>query len=409
MNILFIHGNFPGQFKYLASSLGRDKNNNIVFLTQRSIAECPTTKGVQIRNFNIHRTSHESTHHYIRACEDAVIKGQAIVREIHQLANEGFTPRVIIYHGGMGYGLFIKDVLPNTKTIGLYEWYFTNKTQGWATGKWDINTQLMANTRNLPINQEIMSCDAPVVPTEWQKKQFPKRYKEQLNCIFDGIDVSFFKPDQQISSQDIYIQGEENESPIKINKDEPLITYMTRGMEPLRGFPEFMQTLPHVLKNISNAKVIIAGRDRTAYSYPAPTEGGSWKRSLMKKLGDFDGKERIHFTGLLSYGDYVNMLKRSNLHCYLTRPYVTSWSFLEAAACGTPMLISDNEATRGLLMDESTGTWIDLEEPAEIMAQKICDSIKLDRNIPRKANLKNDFKLTNCLKQWECLINKVLA
>ena len=69
MNVLFIHGNFPGQFKHLASSLGANNNNNIVFLTQRSIAECPMIPGVKIRNFEVHRSSHESTHHYLRSSE----------------------------------------------------------------------------------------------------------------------------------------------------------------------------------------------------------------------------------------------------------------------------------------------------------------------------------------------------
>ena len=79
MNVLFIHGNFPGQFKHLASSLGANNDNNIVFLTQRSIGECPMIPGVKIRNFEVHRSSHESTHHYIRSSEDAVLKGQAVL------------------------------------------------------------------------------------------------------------------------------------------------------------------------------------------------------------------------------------------------------------------------------------------------------------------------------------------
>ena len=357
---------FPGQFKHLASSLGANNNNNIVFLTQRSIAECPMIPGVKIRNFEVHRSSHESTHHYLRSSEDAVLKGQAVLREIHGLVSEGFVPRIIVFHGGMGYGMFINDILPNSLTIGLYEWYFKKETQGWATGKWDINTQLMANARNLPINQEIMNCDAAIVPTEWQREQFPLKYRDHLDCIFDGVDTSFFKPDNNIHNKVLKIQGEENECPIVIETGTPVITYMTRGMEPLRGFPEFINSLPYVLNKVKDACVVIAGRDRTAYSYPAPANNGSWKNYLLNKLGNFEGKDRVHFTGLLNYKDYLNILRRSNLHCYFTRPYVTSWSLFEAAACGTPMIISDNKATRNLLLDEEKATWIDLDDSRKV-------------------------------------------
>ena len=125
---------------------------------------------------------------------------------------------------------------------------------------------------------------------------------------------------------------------------------MTRGMEPLRGFPEFINSLPYVLNKVKDACVVIAGRDRTAYSYPAPANNGSWKNYLLNKLGNFEGKDRVHFTGLLNYKDYLNILRRSNLHCYFTRPYVTSWSLFEAAACGTPMIISDNKANKEFII-----------------------------------------------------------
>ena len=48
---------------------------------------------------------------------------------------------------------------------------------------------------------------------------------------------------------------------------------------------------------------------------------------------DEETKKRIVFTGLLNWEDYRTLLRRSNLHCYFSRPYVLSWSFIESAAC----------------------------------------------------------------------------
>ena len=133
-------------------------------------------------------------------------------------------------------------------------------------------------------------------------------------------------------------------------------------MEPLRGFPEFMRALPALLRKNKNLVVVIAGADRRAYSYDAPSHNGSWRRHLLEELGNFDGRERIIFTGLLTYTDYRLLLWRSNLHCYLTRPYVTSWSLFEAAACGAHLAVNKSPATHGIAKENSV-TWLDLDKP----------------------------------------------
>ena len=122
--------------------------------------------------------------------------------------------------------------------------------------------------------------------------------------------------------------------------DDLLLTYSTRGMEPMRGFTEFMEILPELLKRIPNLKVIIGGRDRSAYGPECPTHGGSWKEMILDKIVSLRGNKKIIFPGLMNYDMYRRLLQRSNLHCYLTRPYVTSWSLFEAVACGTPIPIA---------------------------------------------------------------------
>ena len=132
----------------------------------------------------------------------------------------------------------------------------------------------------------------------------------------------------------VELDGEDLTENIKIKSNEILLSYATRGMETLRGFPEFLRTAAHALSEIPTLQVVIAGRDRCAYSYGAPSHDGSWKKRILEEIGDFIGKERLHFTGLMPYIHYRKLLQRSNLHCYFTRPYVTSWSLFEAAACG---------------------------------------------------------------------------
>ena len=158
------------------------------------------------------------------------------------------------------------------------------------------------------------------------------------------------------------------------------------------------------MKKNENLKVIIAGADRRAYSYDAPTKDGSWKEYLLAKISGIK-RENIMFTGLLDYNDYRRLLWRSNMHCYLTKPYVTSWSLFEAAACGARLAINKCPATENIVEEKSV-TWLDLNS-SEQMIKRIDEEINSSNN--RESKLLSRYKLKNSLIQWENLINKGLT
>ena len=99
-------------------------------------------------------------------------------------------------------------------------------------------------------------------------------------------------------------------------------------MEPLRGFPQFMRALPVLLNKFENLKVLIGGRDRSAYGPSCPKYNGSWKEMMLSELPKLRNHPKITYIGLMNYENYRLMLQRTNLHVYLTQPYVTSWSLL---------------------------------------------------------------------------------
>jgi len=189
-----------------------------------------------------------------------------------------------------------------------------------------------------------------------------------------------------------------------VGAGQRLLSYATRGMEPLRGFPEFMRALPQLLQTFANLQVVIAGADRRAYSYDAPSHAGSWKEHLLAELGNFEGRERVYFTGLLTYDDYRNLLWRSTLHCYFTRPYVTSWSLFEAAACEAKLAVNASPATRGIAEDNSV-LWLDLDAEGGI-SESLRQGLE-DRQRPR-AQIQPGYELSTSLQQWVTLLNRGL-
>ena len=406
MDILFVHGNYPGQFRNLCSGFGANPNHRTVFLTAREDADQGQIKGINIAQYEQHRQVNANTHHYLQATEDCILQGQAVLRSIDKLNQQGFRPGLVIFHGGMGLGMFLRDALPDAILIGYFEWWFTANTTKYLVKEFDLNTQLSCGMRNLAMHHEISECSIGVVPTQWQKSQFPIHLQQKLQVIFDGIDENFFHHPTKNTDEGIFeLSDRETGKKFLFPSKAPILSYATRGMEPLRGFPEFMRALPNAFNSIKDLQVVIAGADRCAYSYRAPSHNGSWREHILHELGNKIDKKRIHFTGLLNYMDYRALLWRSNLHCYFTRPYVTSWSFFEAASCGARLLASKGEATKNIA-EENSIRMIDIEDQ-ESVNQSIAEGLNMSiKGLYPRAKVLKGYGLSDSLTKWERLINE---
>lgn len=407
VDILFIHGNYPGQFIHLAAGIGREERHRVFFLTELEDAHNKGLfPGVEIVRYSRHREVAAGIHPYLVSAETAVLNGQAVVRAIHELQSRGVNPKLVVTHAGSGLGLYIKDICPNAIHISYTEWYFRPELASYLLGSYAIDSKLKARTRNLVVLQELEDCDVAVTPTQWQRSQFPRSYQAKLNVIFDGVDTSYFRP--MSIGRDLLIQGDELDAPLHVLPSDLIISYATRGMEPLRGFPEFLRSLPRLLEEFPSLKVIIAGRDRRAYSYDAPSHNGSWKKYLLAELDQFKGISRIFFTGLLDQRHYRDLLLRSDLHVYFTRPYVVSWGLAQAAACGSRLLVNDIPAIREFLPQGEAGL-VNLDDQEGIicaMRKILLSASGLRESEARPSLLPSKLSLEPCLRQWQDLINQ---
>lgn len=348
MNILFIHGNYPAQFHWLAEQLGRQGQHDVRFLTARADAAQQPLAGVRVELYREPEGGTASASPLHHASDQAITRAAVIETRLVELAGAGFVPRLVVVHGGNGLALLIKTLIPDCLVIGYFEWYFQPGCAAVLLGQENRISRSQVQLRNLVISQELVHCDRAVVPTTWQASQFPEPLRRQLTVIFDGVERQLFQPPADPARLwPLQLQGEAGG--LQLQQGQLLLSYATRGMEPLRGFPEFLRALPAVLQAEPKLQVLIAGRDRSAYGVPAPSHGGSWKQLLLEELGDFVGRERLHWCGLLPRDAYRQLLQRTNLHCYFSRPYVTSWSLFEAVACGAPLLTNPGDTTTGVL------------------------------------------------------------
>lgn len=122
MNILFIHQNFPGQFRHLAGYLADNPRNRVVAICQ---PDAPGHPKISARiNYKPSRQPAPGTHHYLRTLEDGVLNGQAVAKVLLKLKQEGFTPDIIIAHPGWGEALYVKDIFPHTPLLSHFEFYY---------------------------------------------------------------------------------------------------------------------------------------------------------------------------------------------------------------------------------------------------------------------------------------------
>ncbi len=347
MRILFLHDNFPAQFGPIGEYLAR-RGWEVYFGTQR-----PGVTSPQIKTFNYkpHREITKGVHPYAATFEKAAINGQAAARACLELKKRGVIPDVMMAHSGWGPGMYLKDVFPEARYIGYFEWYYQpiGPDVAFMRGE-NVRSEdelLRTRGRNAPILTDLAACDYGVIPTEYQKSQFPPILKDKLKTLHDGVDVGVYAPR---AGAKLVLPG------LDLSHADEIVTYVARGMEPYRGFPEFMSAASEVMKRRPNTHFVIVGEDRVAYGKKLP-EGDSWKKRMLSQHA-YDEK-RLHFTGLIPRDQYLKVLQASSVHVYLTVPFVLSWSMMEAMSAGCLLLGSDTDPVRELIDDGRNGVLVD--------------------------------------------------
>jgi glycosyltransferase involved in cell wall biosynthesis len=144
----------------------------------------------------------------------------------------------------------------------------------------------------------------------------------------------------------------------KFTHQDEVLTYVARNLEPYRGFHVFMRALPRLMRRRKRLQVVIVGGDEVSYGAPPPPMS-SYRAMMLDELGPQLDLDRIHFTGLIDYRAYLSLLQVSSVHVYLTYPFVLSWSFVEAMACGCLVVGSSTPPVLEVLRDGENGLTVD--------------------------------------------------
>ncbi|MEO0397857.1 MAG: glycosyltransferase [Pseudomonadota bacterium] len=352
MQILFLHNNFPAQFGGLGAHLV-EHGWQVWFGTQRKGARAPH---LNVFVYEPHRAPEDGVHPYSSTWEKAVINGQSVARAGLKIGPRDLSPDIVVSHSGWGPGLFAKDVWPNARTVGYFEWYYN--APGPDVAFLDptpptADQRARSRCRNAPILLDLVSVDLGICPTQWQKSQFPSEFGKKLLVHHDGVDTDYYRP---TGKEGLRLEG------LDLPADAEIVTYVARGMEPYRGFPQFMSALARLQKRRPNVHAVIVGEDRVAYGKKLE-EGDSHLKRVKADL-DLD-MARTHFVGYLGRDDYRKVLRASSAHVYLTVPFVLSWSMMEAMSTACLLVASDTAPVREVVNSEN-GILVDFNDPDAI-------------------------------------------
>jgi glycosyltransferase involved in cell wall biosynthesis len=340
--------------RHLAAS-GR---HEILFATE---ANQNTIPGVRKIVYRARRPPSRTIHPDAREFELGMLRAEAVAHAAQQFKALGLMPDIIIGHHGWGELLNLRDLWPDVPMLGYFEFYY--RTEGLDVG---FDPEFTSDRSRFPliraknaINHLALTLGGEGhTPTEFQRRTYPDWARPQINLLPEGADLELCRPLPAARRRTLVI-GEMTVSP-----KEPLLTYVARGLEPYRGFHALMRALPRLQQARPDLRVAIVGSDEV--SYGSTPKGTTWREHFLREVGSRLDLSRVHFLGRVSYEDYRALLQRSDVHVYLTYPFVASWSLREALAMGCVVVGSDTDPVREFITDGDNGILVRFPDPAAL-------------------------------------------
>lgn len=356
MHVLFFHPNFPAQFGPVAHHLAQRPGSRVTFVSHTGPKAIAGMNGV---HYEPAGGATKATHYCSRTFENAIWHSQAAFEALQR--RKEIQPDLVVGHSGFGTTVFLRE-LYRCPIVNYFEYFY--RTTG---SDMDFRPEfpvapidkLRARARNAAILLDLENCDAGMSPTEWQRDRFPALFHPKMQVIFDGIDTSLWKPLPRSPRQ---------AGTFSVPDDVKLVTYVARGMESMRGFDIFMKFAKALYQKRSDVRFAIVGDDRICYGGDQKHTGGKSFRDWVLGKDEYD-LSKFTFLGTVPPAVLARIFSITDLHVYLTVPFVLSWSMMNALSCGAVVLASDTAPVREMIRHGENGLLVDFFD-VEAMADQ---------------------------------------
>jgi glycosyltransferase involved in cell wall biosynthesis len=402
MQILFVHQNFPAQFGAIAAYLVAQKGFRCIFLSQNMPGK---VSGIECLRYRVRGGARPITHFCSRGFENATWQSHAVYEFLK--SRPDIRPDLIVGHSGYLSTLFLRD-LYDCPIINYFEYFYHLKNS-------DLDfrpdfpptalNRLCALARNAVLLLDLENCDRGYSPTRWQRDRLPGFFHDKVRVIFDGIDTNLWHP------------GARPPGPRRLGlyhfpPGVRLVTYVARGLESMRGFDIFMRMAKKLCERRPDVLFLIAGQDRVFYGGDERATGQMSFKEWVLSQDNYD-LSRFLFLGILSPVQLAQLFCLSDLHVYLTVPFVLSWSLMNALACGATVLASDTPPVREMIEHGRNGllaNFFDVEGMVE-QAERVLNAPEDTKHlgVAGVEMIRQKYGLEVCLPQMLALYEEAQA
>lgn len=364
--ILFVHQNFPGQFPFIADALLK-RGDKLAAIGSQTAKGVP---GIDLRRWNNSRGSAPGILPAAAKAEADLIRAEAAAFSAMVLKGDGFTPDLIVGHPGWGETLFLKEIFPSAPQILLSELFYRTKGQDLGFDpEFDQGTFAGAMSsvgKNATTTLAYAYAERIIVPTPFQASSFPDLYAPMLRVLHEGVDLERARRKPGATLQ--LPNGR------RLDGAKPVVTFINRSFERVRGFHIFMRALPKLLATVPDVDVVLIGQEEHNLYGDLPPGGGRWKDWMLAEVGTKLDMDRVHFLGRVPHSQMIEALSISWGHVYYTYPFVLSWSLIEAMGCECLIIGSDTEPVRDAVINGYNGllyNFFDVDALSEAMIRAV--------------------------------------
>lgn len=401
--LLFVHNNFPGQFGFIAEAMVA-RGHRCAAIASSTGRELP---GVTVRRWKAKRSSSKSILPDAIRAEADLIRAIAAAEAALELKQQGFYPDVIIGHPGWGETLYLREIFPRARQI-VYAEYFYRTADGDVGFDPEFGAKsapMSLHAKNMGMALALSDADQIVAPTPFQASRLPAAFRHRTTILHEGVDLTKVRRNAEATwttADGRVLDGK-----------RPVVTFVARRLEPLRGFHIFMRSLPGLLQTVPDVDVVVVGDENGAGYGAAAPDGSTWASVVRDELGDRIDPARVHFTGRLPYERLLDVYSLSWAHVYFTYPFVLSWSLLEAMACGALILGSNTAPVRDVITHEKNGVLFDFFDTAGLSTAlaETCRRPEKYHTLRQNAlrTIKEGFDRSPHTARWAALIESLCS
>ncbi len=351
MELLFVHQAFPAQFGRLALELTRRYGWRCTFLIQH-LSKCPSPDRDMLEQLRLIAVPRPTGGRTPPRWTESLGEYLALSARVFEAARARpeLRPDLVVTHCGLGPGLFLPD-LYSCPLVNYCEYYLAARGRD-LTYRVDLppveHALFYPRCVNAATLLGLTAEPSGYAPTHWQKNSFPERFQSKIEVHFDGLDTDLYRPRSPRPDLAELLGGN------ALSPDTRLVTYVARGLESIRGFDLFLRVAGRIACERPDTVFAVVGGDENYYGwdqqFAAP---GTFRQWAMSRCDP--GPARLVFLGQIEPEPLAHVLARSDLHLYLSVPFVASWSLFNALACGVVVLASDVEPVREAVEPGITG------------------------------------------------------